>query len=583
MADVRDLLVRINGDTSGLEKAFGKATDKSKGFGRAMENAKEGSFALLGGLTAAAGGAAIFGKMSVDAFFAATEAHTKLATNLLNVQGNTRATVRELSDLASALQNVGVIEDDVIKAGMSQLATFNLQGKTIGLLTPKIADMVAQLKGHNATAEDMVTINNLVGKVMTGNVGALSRYGVTLSETQKEQLKSGDEAKRAATLVEVLGQNYGRVNEQLRQTPQGRITGLKNAFGDLQEGVGELVFEALAPMIEGFSNWIKQVEDAGGLLEFFTLKIEENKQAIFILGGAIAFALLPALYSIAVAAGTAILALAPFLIIGAAVGGIAYLIMQNWSGISAWFNNLWSNITSFATNAWTAIVNGLAWLRDNFWQVIGFIIGFFATLPIKLPFLVAMAIGKIIDMIIHVNWGAVFSGIGKAAAGVWEHIKQLGKNVFDFFKNTDWGSVFRNVAKGLGNSILGLLEGAINGALSGLPGSPKIRIPRFARGVNNFAGGLAILGEQGPELAMLPKGSDVFTASETRQMLRRGGAAASGSNQVTNLSFNPTFDIGMFAGMPTEYREIAERMWVEFTRIARSNGVDLPAIGVQVQ
>lgn len=65
--------------------------------------------------------------------------------------------------------------------------------------------------------------------------------------------------------------------------------------------------------------------------------------------------------------------------------------------------------------------------------------------------------------------------------------------------------------KGLGN-VPGL------GALFGGKG----KVPGFANGVRNFGGGLAIVGEQGPELVNLPKGADVFTNQESRQMV--GGA-----------------------------------------------------------
>jgi len=68
-----------------------------------------------------------------------------------------------------------------------------------------------------------------------------------------------------------------------------------------------------------------------------------------------------------------------------------------------------------------------------------------------------------------------------------------------------------NKIKGLGN-VPGL------GALFGGRG----RVPGFANGVRNFGGGLAIVGEQGPELVNLPKGADVFTNQESRQMV--GGA-----------------------------------------------------------
>ncbi len=41
-------------------------------------------------------------------------------------------------------------------------------------------------------------------------------------------------------------------------------------------------------------------------------------------------------------------------------------------------------------------------------------------------------------------------------------------------------------------------------------GSGTVEIPQFATGVKNFRGGLAIVGEKGPELVSLPKGSNVY-------------------------------------------------------------------------
>jgi len=248
-------------------KKVGEQTD-------GLGNKVKGGFTKIGhaaeklmiGVAALGTGMAIFGAKSVAAYNESITAGTKLRTNLLNVKGATEENVTSLGKLAGALQNVGVIEDDVIIAGMSQLATFNLQGKTIEKLTPKITDMVAQLKGHNATAEDMVGINNLVGKVMTGNVGALSRYGVTLDDNSTKILTNGTEAEKAAELVKVLGQNYGEVNKALRDTPQGRITGLKNAFGDLMEIVGGSITAFINPIVKGFDNWQKSMGGAEGIM-----------------------------------------------------------------------------------------------------------------------------------------------------------------------------------------------------------------------------------------------------------------------------------------------------------------------------
>jgi predicted PurR-regulated permease PerM len=254
-------------DTSKYDQAAGKIGDKTS----KIKNA----FKVIGVAALAAGAAAVtFGVQSVKAFNAANEAQTKLRTNMLNVKGATEDQVQSLFKLSSALQSVGVIEDDVIKAGMSQLATFNLQASTIEKLTPKIADMVAQLKGHNATAEDMVTINNLVGKVMTGNIGALSRYGVTLSENQALQLKNASETEKAALLVEVLAQNYGDVNKALRNTPQGRVTALKNEFGDFQELIGEKISTMFDPALEGIDKWLQSIGGVQGAYDALEKKMK---------------------------------------------------------------------------------------------------------------------------------------------------------------------------------------------------------------------------------------------------------------------------------------------------------------------
>ena len=47
-------------------------------------------------------------------------------------------------------------------------------------------------------------------------------------------------------------------------------------------------------------------------------------------------------------------------------------------------------------------------------------------------------------------------------------------------------------------------------------------IPALAKGTKNFAGGLALVGEEGPELVSMPRGSAVHTAAQTRRMVSGG-------------------------------------------------------------
>ena len=617
MANTRDLLVKINGDTSGLEKALGKAEQSSGGLGAAFKKAEGGSFALMGGLTAAGVAAGVFGAKSMEAYNASVEASTKLRTNLLNVKGATEEHVKALQDQAAQLQKVGVIEDDAIIAGQSQLATFNLQGSTIQKLTPKIADMVAQLKGHNATAEDMVTINNLVGKVMTGNIGALSRYGVTLSDSQKQLLAQGDETQRANVLNEVLAQNYGKVNEELRKTPQGQMTAFKNTFGDFMELVGEFTSNLIGPLVGAFNDWFESMGGPEGVIKSIKETMENLAPWLPVIAGALIGGLIPAFVALGVSIWTALAPLLPFIAAGAALGLGVKLLIDHFGGLDGVMKklqpviqvmtDLWQKYLQPALmEVWKVFQERLLPALKNLWEQIspillpvlktlGIVLGaiVFAQIMIFVEGL-RLAIGWISNII---NWvanaikwlkdfvgsiGRIAGDIGGAIAGVYNAIVTPFQKAFDFITG-----IPGRIVNTIGNVGQLLRDKLGDWDIPGPLGKVRDVIPGFAEGVRNFEGGWAMVGERGPELVNLPKGSDVFTNSDTMAMLRNrsGGVqpvAAAGGDQ-TIINFDPHIQVGMFAGMPTEYREMAERLWVEFTRIAQSNGIKLQPIGARTQ
>lgn len=78
----------------------------------------------------------------------------------------------------------------------------------------------------------------MMGKVMDGQTGALSRYGYSFTEAQEKILKFGTEEQRAATLAEVITDSVGGMNAALADTPVGRMQQLSNAAGDVKEQIG---------------------------------------------------------------------------------------------------------------------------------------------------------------------------------------------------------------------------------------------------------------------------------------------------------------------------------------------------------
>ena len=161
--------------------------------------------------------------------------------------------------------------------------------------------------------------------------------------------------------------------------------------------------------------------------------------------------------------------------------------------------------------------------------------------------------------------------VGRQKAG-WQQLRDDGANALDQLLNPDnlnnWGATFHSVLRSIlmdfeklallnplenaifggnratlgggggGGGLLGSLFGGLFGGgadMSGALGTatananifadliPKAILPGFATGTNGAPGGMALVGEYGPEIVNLPRGAGVMTASESRSALSSGG------------------------------------------------------------
>lgn len=210
------------------------------------------------------------------------------------------------------------------------------------------------------------------------------------------------------------------------------------------------------------------------------------------------------------------------------------------------------------------MVDKFNFAKDHIIEIIGGIIGFFATLPITLPFYVAAAIGKIIQIAASVNWGGIFSGIWQAMQGVWDRVTNMAVNAYHNIRNIDWGGLVTGVGKSFVNGLIGIIESSLRTAVRGLPGDveKKINLPRFAGGTAFAPGGTALVGERGPELVSLPRGSQVMTNDKTRQIV--------GSQAQT---INITIQAGAFMGSQQDARKYAQLMMDAWQDLQASRGV----------
>lgn len=534
MADtVAQIDVQVTLDTKDYDKGIADTKKSAEDAGNSIGGKIAGGLKTMAkvgvaSFTALVGGAVAFGKQSYDAFSEANESFTKFTQIAANNKWS-KDQQSSLQDLNAELQRTGVVEGDALTAGQAQLGTFMLTADTVKTLTPALADMVAQQKGAAATADDVAQMSNLVGKVMTGNVGALSRYGVTLTDTQKKTLEMGTESERAAMLADVLGQNFGGVNQALGATSQGALVQAKNAFGDVQEAIGgiltgEASFEELDNAITAFADSLGPLIDqllpsvvgvVGNLLQTLANKLP----AIFM-------QILPPVLS---ALTTLINTLGPML--PGIINTLLPPLIQGFLVILQAIVQATPQIVEGLVNMLPAIIDGLVQLTIAVAQALPQIVtALVDALPTVLPQIIdALTSPEFISAMIGAGvtlflalvqaipkiLGALVGAFGKLFGNLWDAIKKLATNI-----GTSIGDVVGGVFKSIVNGVISFFEGfintpikAINGVIGVVdaivPGNQsgwKLKEVKFGRLANGgFAANGAsanIIGEAGNEVAL---------------------------------------------------------------------------------
>ena len=315
----------------------------------------------------------------------ATEAETKLTTVMGQRMGATQKEIESIKELALAQREKGVIDDDVQLMGAQQIATFLAEAQSIETLLPAMNNLLAQQKGYSATGQDAVAIGNLMGKVMQGQVSALTRVGITFSEAEEKVLKYGTESERAAMLAQVITNNVGEMNAQLGATDVGKQVQLEAKLGDVQDKLGELVSGALpfvnmaaeatkavgsiATLVTGIKTLSTTVYASVKAFAVSTAAVIKNKVATA------AAAVAQKTVAIATKAWTAVqkvlnlvLSANPIGIVITAIGGLvaalvaAYNKSENFRSIC---NQVWAVIKPLADAIMGSLVKAFQWLVDK--------------------------------------------------------------------------------------------------------------------------------------------------------------------------------------------------------------------------
>ncbi|MDO4649457.1 MAG: hypothetical protein Q4B26_12475 [Eubacteriales bacterium] len=218
-----------------------------------------------------------FGRECTNLAAAQQEAENKLETVMKQRMHATDDMIDSIKQLASEQQKLGVIGDETQLAGAQQLATFLNSTEALKTLVPAMNNLAAQQKGVNASAGDMVNIGNLMGKVMQGQVSALTRVGITFSDAEEKVLKFGTEEQKAAMLAQVITNNVGNMNAALAATPAGQMKQLKNNLSDVMETVGMGLQNFMLPLLQVINKLVARLATLANAFKSFSELITGRK------------------------------------------------------------------------------------------------------------------------------------------------------------------------------------------------------------------------------------------------------------------------------------------------------------------
>lgn len=345
--------------------------------------------------------------------------------------GWTNEQVQGIKDLASALQETGVIGDEVALSGANVFAQFGATEEQIKTLLPSVEDLAVGLYGVNVSQSQMESTSKAVAKAMEGSYGALEKMGLTLSEDEEKWLDNASAQEKAEFLARKINDTYGGMNKTMANTSQGAMQQMNNALGDLGEAIGAKV----APIVQSFAGFV--MSSVLPLIESVINVVDGVLNPVLQLLTNVIF---PAL-------GFVIqnVVVPVFEFFGAMVDGIASTVVGIIVSMAGDLGNQWNNIKTACLTAWENIkigvsnlVNGIKTTISNIWNGIkNFLIGIWN--GIKNTAMSAWNGIKtfIINPILNAktNISNAVESIKTKFSNIWTSIKNTTKSKFEAIKN----------------------------------------------------------------------------------------------------------------------------------------------------
>lgn len=288
----RNATVTVNtkANTGGLKQVSGALTSFDSGLKGALGNLKQfkgalGALAVVG----IAKGIKSFADDMRNAYMVQAKAEKSVNDALysnMTARGESQQAiddqVKAYKGLASQLQKVGVIGDEVTLSGMGIMTQMGLTTDQVKTMTPLLQDLAVKQFGLNVSTDQYKEMSRSVATMVNMGKLTLQGYGIQVTDVERKQFKAMSQSERYAFIMNKLKNSVAGANEALAQTAGGKMQQMNNAIGDCEEQVGKLVntlyggFATMVlPLIEQATGAFQELigimsDDQSTGFEFFT-------------------------------------------------------------------------------------------------------------------------------------------------------------------------------------------------------------------------------------------------------------------------------------------------------------------------